>query len=93
MLFTLASAFEHSFTKWLKSGIYVCMNEENRFIVIETKLAHQEFLVEELNQVIYRQQQQIDLLENKYSHIIKRIEGALTSVEEIGPPGEKPPHY
>jgi SlyX protein len=69
------------------------MNEENRFITIETKLAHQEFLLEELNQVVYRQQLQIDQLEKKIASVIKRVENALVTGDEIGPAGEKPPHY
>ncbi len=69
------------------------MTDEERFINIETKLAHQEFLVEELNQVIYSQQKQITDLENKILTLIQRVEGALTADDEIRPAGEKPPHY
>ncbi|MBC7419819.1 MAG: SlyX family protein [Bdellovibrio sp.] len=69
------------------------MTDENRLIAIETKISHQEFTIDELNEVIYQQQQQIDLLEKKLSSIIKRVEGAMNSGNEIGPPGEKPPHY
>ncbi len=66
---------------------------ENRFIALETKISHQEFLLEELNQVVYDQQRQIDDLEKRLGLTIKRVEGAMSGGNEIGPPGEKPPHY
>ena len=69
------------------------MNDENRFIALEIKFLHQEALLEELNQVMYKQQCQIDALEKKLSVTMKRVDGALGGDGEIGPAGEKPPHY
>ncbi len=67
--------------------------DDKRFIDIETKILQQEVLLEELNQVIYRQQQQIDQLESLLSSLVKRIRDGNLTVEEIGPADEKPPHY
>jgi SlyX protein len=67
------------------------MNEE-RFIDIETKLTHQEFLLEQLNQTIYQQQLKIDELETKMLGIYKRFQEALAAGDEIRA-NEKPPHY
>lgn len=64
------------------------MNEE-RFIAIESKLLHQERLLEELHEVIYQQQDTIDKLQKK----LKQIEEISNSENEIRPANEKPPHY
>lgn len=65
---------------------------EQRFIDIETKIAHQEFLLEELNQVLYQQQKTIDALETTLKTLTKRLEG-LGDGDSIRGPNEKPPHY
>jgi uncharacterized coiled-coil protein SlyX len=65
---------------------------EERFQVLENKVIHQEYTVEELNSVVTRQQDQIDALINE----IKRLRALMS--EEAGrtieareePP---PPHY
>ena len=64
------------------------MNDE-RFIAIETKLLHQEQTLEDLHQVIYKQQETIDKLQKK----LENLEGKLTSDNEIIAANEKPPHY
>lgn len=69
------------------------MDNEQRFIELETKIAHQDFLIEELNQVIYRQQKDMDVMETKLSALIKRFQDQLESAPEVGPGNEKPPHY
>lgn len=63
--------------------------EEQRFIAIETKLLHQEQLLEDLHQLIYEQQKTIDLLNKK----IKKFEEQIQDENEIRAAGEKPPHY
>lgn len=63
---------------------------DNRFIDIEIKLAHQEHLVESLNQRIYEQQQQIDKLENLIAAMAERIR---TRDSAQAPINERPPHY
>ena len=66
---------------------------EQRFVDIETKLAHQQHLVLELNDVITKQQEQIMRLEALCASIDERVR----SLSEAAPAGsnedEVPPHY
>lgn len=66
---------------------------EQRFIEIETKISHQEALLEDLNQVICKQQETINLLEKKIAALIERFR-ETTGGNSGGLAGnEKPPHY
>lgn len=66
---------------------------DERLIEIETKLAYQEHTISELNDVIYRQQQQIDQLERICKALTDRVQDmAETSTSDKGG-YEKPPHY
>lgn len=66
---------------------------EQRFVDLETKLAHQEHLLLELNDVITKQQENIMRLEKLCDSIIERVR----SLGEASPidtnVDEKPPHY
>ncbi len=73
--------------------LYIDRMEEKRLIDLESKLAHQEILLEELHQVIYRQQQSIDGLETKLTILIQRLRDSSSGSADIGPGNEKPPHY
>lgn len=66
---------------------------EERLVDIETKLAHQEQLVLELNDVVAEQQQKIMKLEELFASLVERFRsmGDGTSVE--GGQDEPPPHY
>lgn len=66
---------------------------EQRFIDIETKLAHQEFQIEELNQVIYEHQKTITKLETLLEGLTKRLKEVLASDGDEIRDHEKPPHY
>ncbi len=66
---------------------------EKRLIDLEMKMAHQDLLLEELNQVVYQQQKTIDKLETTLTSLVKRFQEVLTSGDEIRGPNEKPPHY
>ncbi len=69
------------------------MNDQ-RLIDIETKLAHQEILISELNQVIATQQATIDQLQAGLKGFFKRFrEVNGEDGTQVGPAGEKPPHY
>ena len=65
---------------------------DDRFIEIETRLAYQEDLLQELNKVIHRQQGQIDDLQRRYGVLNDRVTGLQAAVESK-PLDEKPPHY
>ena len=69
------------------------MNEE-RLINIETKIAYQEDLIEELNKTVYQQQQKLDHLEA----VCKSLAMHIKSLADAGNEGkqsvnERPPHY
>ena len=67
------------------------MNHEDRFVDIEIKLAHQEDLVESLNQVVYQQSRRIDQLEARVAQLVEHIRNSAQSHQ--GPVNEAPPHY
>ena len=64
---------------------------DDKLIDIETKLAHQEHLLEELNEVMTSQQTQISRLENICKSLIDRMHDMPESGASAG--DEKPPHY
>ena len=68
---------------------------EDRFIDIEIKLAHQEHIVESLNQRVYEQQQQIDKLEQMCAALVQHVRGPGAKAAEGGGAlaHEPPPHY
>lgn len=69
------------------------MSSEDRIIDIEMKLAHQEHLVDELNQTVYRQQKKIDELEMLLGALAKRFREMSDTGQDRAPANEKPPHY
>lgn len=66
---------------------------EDRIIEIETKLAHQEQLVIELNDVVTEQQARIMQLEQLSKSLIDRVRAIGESGSEDAPTDERPPHY
>lgn len=66
---------------------------EERLVKIETKIAYQEDLIEELNKTIYQQQQKLERLEAACRSLAGHIE-ALTAAKDGGMlANERPPHY
>jgi SlyX protein len=68
----------------------VSAENEERFVDIEIKLAHQEDLVESLNQRVYEQQKQIDRLEGMLQALAEHLR---TRESAQSPVNERPPHY
>ncbi|NOQ14381.1 MAG: SlyX protein [Methyloprofundus sp.] len=70
---------------------------EQRVITIETKLAYQEDTIAQLNEVICRQQDQIDALERLTQQLLGRVrdlsETATQSGGAFSAADERPPHY
>ncbi len=66
---------------------------EERFIDLETRLAHQDQLLNELNEVVTGQQARIMDLEELCRALLERVR----SLGDGGPAGdpidERPPHY
>jgi len=70
---------------------------EDRFIDIETKLAHQEQLVSDLNEVLTEQQARLMQLEQLSKSLIDRVRAIAETGGDAGndgsPVDERPPHY
>lgn len=66
---------------------------DERLIEIETKVAYQEHTIAELNDVIYRQQQQIDQLERLCKALTDRVQDMAETATTEKAGHEKPPHY
>ncbi len=65
---------------------------ENRMIELETKCSYLEHMVQELNEVVTRQQGQIDSLEKTMQQLrdyMRTIEAPQSRPEQEAPP----PHY
>lgn len=68
------------------------MNEE-RLINIETKIAFQEDMIEELSKTIYQQQQRLDRLTAACQSLAEHLEALATAKDGGMPANERPPHY
>ncbi len=66
---------------------------ENRLIEIETKLAHQEDLLETLNTVVTEQAAQISRLEELNRSLIDRVKSIADASSVDSPQDDRPPHY
>ncbi|MDH3338102.1 MAG: SlyX family protein [Gammaproteobacteria bacterium] len=66
---------------------------EERLVNIESKLAHQEQLLIELNGVITDQQAQIMKLEEIYGALVDRVRAIGAALPGDGSQDERPPHY
>lgn len=67
---------------------------EERLVEIETKLAHQEYLLNELNDVITRQQESIIHLEERFGGLVDRLRSISEALPaDAAPRDERPPHY
>jgi len=66
---------------------------EQRFVDIETKLAHHEHLVLELNDVITKQQEKIMRLESLCDSIVERVRSLAEAAPSDSSVDEVPPHY
>ena len=69
--------------------------EEQRLIDIETKLAYQEHLVDELSTIVADQQQRIARLEARCQSLLERLRslGEGSGAGPGSPDDERPPHY
>lgn len=65
---------------------------QEKIVDIETRLAYQDDNIQQLSDVIYRQQQQIDQLEKTVRALVDRIQD-LTHAMPGKIVDEKPPHY
>lgn len=66
---------------------------EERFIDLESRLAHQDQLLNELNDVVTEQQKKIMQLEELCKALIQRVRSVGEGMSEGDPGDERPPHY
>lgn len=66
---------------------------EERFVDLETRLTYQERTIEELNEVVTRQQGQIDTLEEKLAAVISHLRESASPVSGDAGDEPPPPHY
>jgi SlyX protein len=69
------------------------MTEPTRFDQIEIKLAHLERALIELNDVVIRQQKELDLLTARNRQLKQQLESIEASGGAAAEGFEKPPHY
>lgn len=69
------------------------MDIDEKLIALESKIAHQEYLLDVLNQTVVRQQKQLDELDVLNKALAKRLADVQLRLPEGTLPHEKPPHY
>ena len=66
---------------------------ESRLIELETKLAYQEDTLLKLNDIVCKQQQQIQKLEDTNRLLIERFREVTATIDKEEPSDQIPPHY
>lgn len=66
---------------------------QERIDNLEFKIAHYEKQLEDLSEVMYKQQQTIDKLESLLQGLTKRLQDVLGNEDDDIRGHEKPPHY
>jgi len=66
---------------------------DERLIDIESKLAHQDQLMLELNEVVTEQQAKIMQLEQLYRSLVERVRAMGESIPGDASQDDRPPHY
>ncbi len=66
---------------------------EQRFIDLETRLAHQDHLLNELNDAVTRQQEEITRLETLCRSLVDRVRSIGEALPDAVGGDERPPHY
>lgn len=66
---------------------------EERFVDLETRLAHQDQLLHDLNNVVTEQQAKLMQLDELCRALIDRVRSMGEGVSTGDPDDERPPHY
>jgi len=69
------------------------MMHDDRLVEIESKIAFQEDLLQELNKTIYEQQKKIARLEAICNSLIGHVKELSEAATEGGAINDRPPHY
>ena len=67
--------------------------DEQRIVEIETKLAHQELSLEELNAVVTEQNSRLASLEDLTERLLERVQSLSDGGGAASADDERPPHY
>jgi len=67
--------------------------DEERIIEIETKVAHQEHTVQQLNDVVTEQAARISQLEDLCRALVDRLQSLSSNLPAATEQDERPPHY
>lgn len=66
---------------------------QDQLTELEIKIAHIEHFLNELSDVLVRQQTYIDKLEHSVERLYERLQSENEIQTDSDPRGEKPPHY
>ena len=66
---------------------------DERFVELESRLAHQDQMLHELNEVVTDQQAKLMQLEELCRELINRVRSIGDGVSTGSPEDERPPHY
>jgi SlyX protein len=66
---------------------------EERFVDLETRLAHQDQMLHELNEVVTDQQAKLMQLEELCRSLVDRVRSLGEGIQQGDPASERPPHY
>jgi len=66
---------------------------EERLVNIEAKITFQEDQIDELNKMVYQQQQKLERLEAVCEALARQIRSMSETGNEGMPANERPPHY
>jgi SlyX protein len=66
---------------------------EERLVELESRLAHQDQMLHELNEVVTDQQAKLMQLDELCRTLIDRVRAVGEGAETAAPEDERPPHY
>jgi SlyX protein len=61
--------------------------------LLELKIAYLERANAELSDVLYRQQQELDLLKRQFQDLVNRFDSLKSEPDQYSAEQERPPHY
>lgn len=66
-----------------------------RLEVLESKIAHLELTVDELNQVVFKQTKQLDVAQGQIANLQNRLREMAENIQAqpLSAEDERPPHY
>ncbi len=60
---------------------------------LETKIAYLEQSHQELSDVLYAQQRELDSLKARFAALVSRLQDSDGNAQKFDPESERPPHY